>query len=352
MKRLVLIFSLLLPFLALGDAPSFTTKTYHEVHGKGLVRKQLEQLKATSVPWVKKAYGPIKGPIDISASVSLCRNQGSCGSCWAYSLTKALQSQYQIAGITLPGLLDTNYLIGNCGGSVSEGGCGGGDFPAAANFESGVGPWGNGVDPGTGSCKNLPAVATALSHTMLGGSAGPMAQDIAAFLTPEGDGVMHMISVDVAAGDGSWENYSSGVYNGCSGSANDIDHMIDVVGFDCPKSRDANGILQFDSTGRCTQHDEVLIEENNWAESWGTTAGNGHGGYMYSLMYGTNGQKCNAIATDALVFNIKEPVPPTPPNPPVPPTPPASSVPLWVWIAAGVAVLAFVLGLVAILKKD
>lgn len=314
MKRFLLLALLLtLPLMAadeLRDAPTFSTKQYHEVHAKGLKRDPaaLKAFRSSRLQGAK-AYGPIVGPVDISALAILPRNQGSCGSCWAYSLTKSLESEYTINGVALPGLLDTNYLIGNCGGSVSEGGCGGGDFPAAANFEKGLGPWGNGVDPGTGSCKNLPAVATAVSYVMIGGDSGPTFQDVLAYVSGVADGHKHLVSVDVAAGAGSWESYGSGTYNGCSGSASSIDHMIDAYGGDCPSSKDANGVIQFDSSGRCKNHDEVVFLQNNWGENWGVQASNGHGGYMKSLFYGSNGQKCNAIATDALAFTIAYPGP-------------------------------------------
>lgn len=316
MKFLVSFLLLLLTLPAVGadalrDAPTFEMKQYHEVHAKGLKRDPaaLKALKLAHKATPAKAYGPIVGPVDISDIVSLPRNQGSCGSCWAYSITKALQSEFMINGLPLPGLLDTNYLIGNCGGPVSEGGCGGGDFPAAKNCENGLGPWGNGSDPGNGRCQNLPAVASAESYVMIGGDNGPTFQDMLAYISGVADGHKHLVSVDVAAGAGSWESYGSGTYNGCSGSANSIDHMIDAYGGDCPGSKDANGVIQFDASGRCIKHDEVIFLENNWGESWGIKASNGHGGYMKSLFYGSNGQKCNAIATDALIFTIKYPAP-------------------------------------------
>jgi hypothetical protein len=118
----------------------------------------------------------------------------------------------------------------------------------------------------------------------------------------------HMLSIDVAAGSGDWESYSSGIYDGCVGGASDVDHMIDLVGYSCETSLDANGNCAFDNAGRPINQDGYLLVENNWGEEWGVAASNGHMGYMKTRMYGADGSHCNAVATDALEFTI-DPVP-------------------------------------------
>jgi C1A family cysteine protease len=184
-------------------------------------------------------------------------------------------------------------------------GCQGGDFSAAASFENKGGPNLNANDPYTqqaGACKELPTLATAQSYTMVGeGNNPPTFKDLAYSI-----GLLHhMLSVDVAAASGDWENYSDGIYNDCQGTANDVDHMINMVGYNCETSIDANGDCLFDTTGMPVNHDGYLLLENNWGETWGTEASNGMGGYMKTRMYAQDGSHCNAIATDALYFDIE-----------------------------------------------
>jgi C1A family cysteine protease len=334
----------------------YNTKKYAHKHAKGLKRSETSRkfLKATKKVSYLHADSVVPGAADISAKVSLPENQAQCGACWDFSLTKALRSAWMVAGKD-PGVLEFNYLLNNCGPGPSMYGCNGGDFDAAQSFENGAGPGLNASNPYTqrgGSCANLPVAATAVSYQMLGtGNSGPTFKDLAYATGVQGQ----MLSIDVAAGSGDWENYSEGIYDGCSGGANQIDHMIDLVGYDCETSKDASGNCSFDASGEPVNGDGYLIVENNWGETWGTQAANGHGGYM-KTRFKVQGQNCNAIATDALQYTISAPVPvppvpPVPPTPPTPPTPVVDNIPWWVYVGFGLAGIAVVALLILLLKK-
>jgi C1A family cysteine protease len=321
MKRVIFLM-LLCAFAFPQHKKHYHVKHYGKKHHKGLKRHP-EKFLAFKQSVKKHVAAPVLVPkaLDISALVSLPEDQGQCGACWDFSLTKALRSEYMIAGID-PGVLEFNYLLNNCGPGPQEGGCNGGDFPAAANFLNGNGPNLNQNDPYTqqdgGKCPGLPVLATAANYAMVGEN-GPSFQDLAQLIVQK-----HMVSIDVAAGSGDWMNYSSGIYDGCTGSVGDIDHMIDLVGYDCETSVDANGNCAFDASGKPINGDGYLVVENNWNETWGTQAANGHGGYMLTRMYDSKGNKCNAIATDALFFSLGQ----TPPSP-VPPAPPVKQCTNW-----------------------
>jgi hypothetical protein len=332
---------LVLAFPVLGH--THKTKDYGHKFALGLKRDHARHSKfkmATRHMDFTHLEMPVPGKADISAKVSPPEDQGNCGSCWVFSLTKALRSSLMVAG-TDPGVLEFNYLLNNCGPGTKEAGCGGGDFPAADNFLSMAGPGLNKDNPYTqreGSCKGLPVAATAISYAMLGGSNGPTFKDLA---TAVGIHTL-MVSIDVAAGSGSWMSYSSGIYNGCSGRARDIDHMIDLVGYDCETSVNPDGSCKFDANGNPVNGDGYLIVENNWGDSWGEN------GYMRTR-FKENGQNCNAIATDALVFLVAQPSP-TPTPTPVPPGPTPNGFPVWVWIVIvllGLGVVGLVIALIA-----
>lgn len=313
---------LVLAYFMSAQAQAYQTKTYQEPHGKGLkrTRQSLRSMQEIHYFSYTAATTAIPGAVDLSPQVSLPDSQGRCGSCWSFSLSKALRSEMMMAGVD-PGTLEYNFLLNNCGTGPKMWGCQGGDFPAAQSFLDERGPGLNAGNPYTqrdgGACKRLPVSATAVSYMMLGDrQVGPTFKDMAYAM---GVG-HHMVSIDVAAGAGDWENYSGGVYDGCS--AGNIDHMIDAVGYSCETSVDESGNCVFDAQGKPLHRDGYLLVQNNWGENWGVKAANGHGGYMKTRMYDSSGNKCNSVASDALIFEIKQVVPSPTPTPSVTPEPP------------------------------
>jgi C1A family cysteine protease len=284
---------------------SYTTRRYKNPHGKGLVRTDRSKKFLTQGEYISflSSAQTLPGNMDLSALVSPPEDQGQCGACWDFSLTKALRSSLMITGSD-PGALAFNYLLNNCGPGTKESGCGGGDFDAADNFLNSAGPWLETQDQYTGNqgqCASLPVAGTAVTYQMIGDqNNGPTFKDLVYAV-----GYLNQaLSIDVAAASGDWENYSTGIYDGCQGGAMEIDHMIDLVGYSCETSVDKDGHCVFDSTGNPVNGDGYLLVENNWGEDWGIQAANGHSGYM-KTRFKVNGQNCNAIATDALMFTVK-----------------------------------------------
>lgn len=241
----------------------------------------------------------IPGKVDLAPEVSLPENQGGCGSCWSFGQTKALRSAYMLIGQD-PGRLSFNYLLNNCGHAHDEYGCNGGTFEASKNFESGLGPWLESQDPYTqseGRCKTgLSVAGTAVKTVFVGGeNQAPSFQLLAAALSQH-----HMMAVDVAV-CGAWGQYSGGIINRSDCGTETINHIINMVGYDCETSVDAAGNCKFDSNGKPVNGDGYLIPMNNWGENgWGEKdAANGHGGYMRTR-WGVD-----AIATTAVYYEVK-----------------------------------------------
>lgn len=325
MLKLWTLVLLLLLAAAPGFAQDFTTKEYREVHGKGLKRasdfrdfvrslSHHHQLSADVIP----------GKVDLSAIVSPPENQGSCGSCWDFALTKALRSAWMVVGKD-PGTLAFNYLLNNCGPGPSEGGCGGGDFPAGKNFLNGHGPWLESQDPYKGyggRCKTGLSVAGTAKEMVQVGDEAPNFQLMADALAQK-----HVLVVDVAV-CGRWGSYSGGIFNEDQCGANSIDHMVNVVGYDMQTSVDAQGNAVFDAKGQPVNGDGYLIAMNNWGANWGEK------GYMRTKW----GMDAIGDTTAYFTVDYTPPAPPVPPVPPVPPTP-SNGVPAWAFIIGIVAIL-------------
>jgi hypothetical protein len=301
-------FLALFAFASMSLAESTQKPVYSSVHNKtyykGLKRDhaRLAEMKEHALKF-SLPRGPVEIPakVDLSPRVSLCENQGSCGSCWAYSLTKALRSAWMLKGKD-PGVLAFAYLVHNCG-PVHEYGCGGGDFDAAKDFVDPLGPWLESQDPdnhsSSGRCLGVAPAATALEPVYLSDNAS--FQETATALWQD-----HMLAIDVAA-DNSWSNYPSGSDSNHvwrRNTSSSIDHMINRVGYDCQTSvkvgADGKQVCAFGADGNTVNHDGYFIDMNNWGEDWGVAAGNGHGGYILEAW------RANNSGETQMYFQVKD----------------------------------------------
>jgi cathepsin L len=249
----------------------------------------------------------VPGHASLRGKAGPVEDQGQCGSCWDFSLTETLRGTWITKGKD-PGRLSFNYLL-NCDTTMQA--CNGGDFAAADLFVHPLGAPAYGSDgdytagvTGTGGkCQQAKPVASTVSYKLLGKDGGnypnnpdPSFQDIAYVIS-----VLHQpVSIDVAVDD-SFQQYSSGIYNNCSfnGAAN-INHMVVIDGYDCEKSVDKNGNCVFDSNGNLPNGVGRWIVRNSWNTSWGDD------GYITIKATDSKGEKCDAVATDALFYDIGE----------------------------------------------
>jgi hypothetical protein len=231
-----------------------------------------ESLTAT-IDWTELGYTtPVK-------------NQGQCGSCWAFSATEQIESQYMIAG-GAPWELSVQQINSCTAGTF---GCGGGDTTGAyEQLISGATKYGESV-PGVASAAMVPYVQSMYQECVgplctvdcnaagVGNLSAMIDQEALtgpyvgisdySFATPACDDEcddqdLETLNVNVASvapasicvNAANWNDYVSGVMTteACGGYAyDDLDHCVQLTGFDLTGAR------------------PYYIVRNSWATNWG-----------------------------------------------------------------------------------
>jgi C1A family cysteine protease len=174
-------------------------------------------------------------------AVTPVKNQGQCGSCWAFSATGAIEG-WAVAkgGKSLTSLSEQMFV--DCTRSVGNQGCNGGWPDKTINWASSHGVAGESAYPykaRDGSCQSFTpvfkfgGVGTGSGESTLAGQLG--AQPVS-------------VCVDASGG---FQSYHSGVFSGPCGTQ--INHAILAVGYTS----------------------SYFIVKNSWGTSWGSS------GYIY-----------------------------------------------------------------------
>ena len=178
--------------------------------------------------------------------VSPVKNQGACGSCWAFSTVESLESLYSIKTNTSV-LLSPQELV-DCSSSFGNNGCNGGLMTSSFEY----------VIENNGLCTNddIPYVATDavcdLSNCKM-----KYANIHNCYTINRGDQLamkevssLQPISVAIEADTFLFQFYSDGIITGQDCGQN-IDHAVVVVGYGTQNNLD------------------YWIVRNSWGESWG-----------------------------------------------------------------------------------
>lgn len=214
------------------------------------------------------------------------RNQASCGSCWAFSVTAVTESLYWIKAYFQNNQfydLAEQTLVSSC---ERAGSCSGGYFSAFTYVRD------EGLpveldDPYTArnsSCKDGLRPVQKIKEWKYVGSenGGPSTEQLKMAIYQYGP-----ISVDV---NGSFGSYSSGVYTGCGSTG--TNHMVNLEGWVDDPAYDQNG-------------GGYWIMRNSWGENWGEA------GYMKIVYKSKSGRNCNGIGNVgayAVIPGLEEPI--------------------------------------------
>jgi len=221
--------------------------------------------KAQSIDWnAKGVLTPIK-------------NQGQCGSCWAFSATEQLESQYKQKYGTLKEL--SPQQITSCDTTCA--GCGGGNPIEAWGYVSGFGgqelasdyPYTSGVTGQTGTCSsNAADIAEDVGSTYSLIASTPSQESNMLAQIQESP---MSVCVDATL----WQTYQGGVITASSGCGTSIDHAVQATGYN------AEG--------------NYWIVRNSWGESWGEN------GFVW-VEYGANVCGITDQATTVSVAKIAD----------------------------------------------
>jgi len=201
--------------------------------------------KANSVGEKHSMANPASVDWEAQGKVTPVKNQGNCGSCWAFSVTGSTECQYAIKKGTLTSLSEQQLV--DCSGSYGNAGCNGGEMDAAFKYIKANGglctesayPY-KGVD---GTCKSS---SCGTKYNANSGYTDVTKEDESALETAAVSGC---VSVAIQANQAAFQSYSSGILTGNCGTS--LDHGVLVVGYGTQGGQDYWKV------------------KNSWGASWG-----------------------------------------------------------------------------------
>jgi len=219
----------------------FTDMTQEEFAAKILI----DLSKMPTLPpskFVGATYEPVPNAVDwrTKGAVSAVKNQGNCGSCWAFSTTGVLESTYKIAKGTLSSFSE-QQLVDCCGKKGFQcQGCSGAWPEWALNYVNSAGIESESQYP----YKGVEGACNAAGGQKILNPSKPWSM-LASGDTNALKSALNASPVSVCVDASNWGAYKSGVFSNCGKNLN---HAVLAVGY---------------------ADDGSWLVKNSWGTSWG-----------------------------------------------------------------------------------
>lgn len=185
-----------------------------------------------------------------NATCNAIKNQGSCGSCWAFSTTASMESAHAIFYNTLYSLSEQQLV--SCSQAYGNAGCGGGWYYWAWDYATVTPITTEATYPYTSGKLGLTKTCTyvAGSGIMYDLSQSDVATDTASIVAAI---TQQPVSVAIEADQSVFQYYTSGVITGTACGTN-IDHAVVAVGY-----------------GNDPTAGPYYVVRNSWGATWGNS---------------------------------------------------------------------------------
>jgi len=227
--------------LAMNEFGDLTFEEFHATH-TGFLGRRHEYLRTRNM--ANLSHVKVADSIDWSAAgkVTAIKNQGQCGSCWAFSTTGAIEGAWAIAKNELVSLSEQQLM--DCSKSLGDNSCEGGLMDYAFQYVINNGgicsedsyPY---KEADENTCQQCQVVAKITSFS----DVATTEADLKAAVTQQ------PVSIAIEADQDAFQFYSGGVLTGTCGQQ--LDHGVLAVGF---------GTL--DGT-------DYWKVKNSWGSTWG-----------------------------------------------------------------------------------
>ncbi len=201
--------------------------------------------------------------------VTPVKNQGACGSCWAFSTTGSLETAHAIKTGELIGYSESELV--DCAGAYGNEGCNGGEMRDAFHYikDHQLSPEKDyPYVPQTRKCKADPKKENRIKITSYEILKEPVVEELVKLI----DICTVSIGIEVQR---DFQMYKSGIFKGRPGCGQRLNHGVLAVGYD---------------TDKATALDYFLVK-NSWGTGWGEA------GYVRVLI-GTGAGTCGVASTD------------------------------------------------------
>jgi C1A family cysteine protease len=232
-----------------GDMTSDEFRYYVHGHGESCLVNRPAYERVQMVESSPDVPAPAAVDWQAAGKVTPVKNQGQCGSCWAFSATGSTESQTAIkqgqTGNSIVSLSEQQLV--DCSGSEGNNGCNGGLMDYAFNY----------MQKNGGLCSEAEYAYTARNGACKASTCGTKYSPITGHTDVTSDSYASLeaavaagpVSIAIEADQTAFQHYSSGVMSGTCGTS--LDHGVLAVGYGTSGS------------------DMYWKVKNSWGASWG-----------------------------------------------------------------------------------